>query len=219
VIEADAVIFDLDGVIVDSYAAVTDSINGALAAHGLPTRPAQALRHFIGPPTFVAFAELTGEPPDSAVVAAIVASYRARYAAVYLEQTVVIDGVREMLATIAERLPLAIATSKSVTFTQPLLAALGLDGLFAFVAAAGPVDTDDDKTAIVGRALAALGSPRATMVGDRSFDIEAAHAHALPAIGVTWGIGSADELRSAGADALVARPEELVALLAGAETL
>lgn len=212
-IEADAVIFDLDGVIVDSYAAVTDSINGALAEHGLPTRPAQALRHFIGPPTFVTFAQLTGEPLDSAAVAAIVASYRARYAAVYLQQTVVIDGVAEMLATLARSRPLAIATSKSVTFTQPLLAALALDGLFKVVAAAGPVDTGDDKTAIIGRALAGLESPRAAMVGDRSFDIEAAHAHALPAIGVTWGIGDAEELRGAGADALVESPQELVTLL------
>ena len=49
------------------------------------------------------------------------------------------------------------------------------------------------------------------MVGDRHVDMAAAHAHGLRAVGVTWGIGSADELRSAGADVLVSEPAELPA--------
>ena len=52
------------------------------------------------------------------------------------------------------------------------------------------------------------------MVGDRSFDIIAAHAHGLPAIGVTWGIGTREELRDAGADAIIDRPDELPATAA-----
>jgi phosphoglycolate phosphatase len=52
------------------------------------------------------------------------------------------------------------------------------------------------------------------MVGDRSFDVLAAHAHALPAIGVTWGIGTPGELTEAGADRLVGHPEELPAAAA-----
>jgi len=56
------------------------------------------------------------------------------------------------------------------------------------------------KAAIIARALtalAALGCHAAAMVGDRSFDVEAARAHGLLAIGVTWGIGSAAELEQA----------------------
>jgi phosphoglycolate phosphatase len=211
----DAVIFDLDGVIVDSYAPVTSSINAALADHGMPTRPAADLRRFIGPPTFTAFAELTGEDADSAVVAAVVASYRAHYASVYLAQTSVIEGMLPVLEALAARLQLAIATSKSVTFTEPLLEALGLERFFAAVAAASPFDISDDKTAIVGRALEALDRPDAAMVGDRAFDIHAARTHGLLAVGVTWGIGSADELRGAGAQEILDRPDELLELLAG----
>jgi phosphoglycolate phosphatase len=47
------------------------------------------------------------------------------------------------------------------------------------------------------------------MVGDRSFDVLAAHAHGIPAIGATWGIGGAEELTEAGADRIVAHPSEL----------
>ena len=210
-----AVIFDFDGVLVDSYQAVTGSINAALVEHGLPAREPAELRHFIGPPTFTAFSELTGQPPDSDAVAAIVATYRERYAAVYLTTTTVFEGVVAMLDALSRRMPLALATSKSVLFAQPLLDALGLDRYFAAVAAAAADDSDDDKTAIVGRALRALDHPAAVMVGDRSFDIVAARAHGLPAIGVSWGIGSAEELRAAGAEVIVDAPGELVALLDG----
>jgi phosphoglycolate phosphatase len=218
-IDADGLIFDLDGVVIDSYDAVTGSINAALVEHGLAARPAQALRHYIGPPTFTAFAELTGEPEDSAAVAAIVATYRRHYAAVYLAATQAIDGVAAVLEALAERLPLAIATSKSVLFTGPLLDELDLARYFAVVEAAAANDTSDDKTAIVGRALAALralGCDSVAMVGDRSYDLVAARAHGLAAIGVTWGIGSAGELEAAGASVLLHAPRELGELF-GAE--
>ena len=51
------------------------------------------------------------------------------------------------------------------------------------------------------------------MIGDRSYDVDAAHANAIRAIGVTWGIGDRAELEAAGADAIVERPAELLALL------
>jgi phosphoglycolate phosphatase len=215
----DALIFDFDGVIVDSYAAVTDSINAALAEHGMATRPAAELRHYIGPPTFTAFTDLAGEGAGSGEVDALVATYRRHYAAVYLTQTSLIDGMAGVLEAASARVPLALATSKSVTFTRPLLEALGLERFFAYVSAAAANDASDDKTAILARALAALealGCHAAAMVGDRSFDVEAARAHGLFAIGVTWGIGSVAELEQAGADVLIGAPGELLALL-GAE--
>jgi phosphoglycolate phosphatase len=214
-----AVIFDFDGVLVDSYRAVTGAINAALLEHGLPAREPAELRHFIGPPTFTAFSELTGEPPESDAVAAIVATYRERYAAVYLTSTPVFEGVVPMLEELSARMPLAVATSKSVVFAEPLLDALGLERYFAVVAAAAADDTADDKTAIVARALHALDRAGAVMVGDRSFDIVAARAHGLPAIGVSWGIGSVEELRAAGASVIVDDPGELVALLDGERPL
>jgi phosphoglycolate phosphatase len=52
------------------------------------------------------------------------------------------------------------------------------------------------------------------MVGDRKHDIAAAHENDIRSIGVLWGIGSAEELRTAGADALAHTPAELATLLA-----
>ncbi len=72
----------------------------------------------------------------------------------------------------------------------------------------------EDKTETLGRALHELGPTRAVMVGDRSFDIVAAHAHGLPAIGVTWGIGTHKELHDAGAERIIGHPDDLPAAAA-----
>jgi phosphoglycolate phosphatase len=208
-----AVIFDFDGVLIDSRRPVTQAVNEALIESDLPPRPESELEQLIGPPTFSGFSTLIGEPKDSPAVAELVARYRVHYARIYLTHTTVIDGVLEMLTALAERFPLAIATSKSVLFTQPLLDALGLSRFFDYVAAAASDDSTDDKTAIVGRALSALAREPVAMIGDRSFDIVAARAHGLTAIGVTWGIGTVEELTEAGAHAILAHPSELVGLL------
>ena len=70
----------------------------------------------------------------------------------------------------------------------------------------------EDKAATIGRALAALQAKGAVMVGDRSFDVVGAHGNGLRAIGVTWGIGSAEEL--AAAYAMAHDPSALPATLA-----
>jgi phosphoglycolate phosphatase len=146
-------------------------------------------------------------------VAEVVATYRAHYEAAYLTQTRVFDGVPAMLDELSRHEALAVATSKSSDFAQPLLDALGLAGFFTVVAAADPRTSADDKSAIVARALAALGASSAAMVGDRSFDMLAARSHALRAIGVGWGIGTHEELLEAGAEVIAASPAELLALL------
>jgi phosphoglycolate phosphatase len=213
-------------VLVDSLAPVTQSINAALRDHGLAERAPQELRSLIGPPTFVAFSQLLGEPPDAPLVAAVVATYRAHYNAVYLTQTRVFDGIFEMLEGLLlhmqqhaeqhmQQAPIAIATSKSSEFAQPLLDALGLARFFAVTAAADPTMRSDDKSAVVGRALVQLGVSEATMVGDRSFDMQAARAHGLRTVGVSWGIGSVAELSAAGAEAIADTPAALLALLVG----
>jgi phosphoglycolate phosphatase len=220
-VTVDAVVFDIDGVLVDSLAPVTASINAALRDHGLAQRPAAELRRFIGPPTFSTFAELLGRPPEAPEVAAAVATYRDHYAACYLTQTTVFDGVAAMLEELSPRAALAVATSKSADFAQPLLEQLGLARFFVAIAAAAPASADDDKAAIVGRSLEALrargGARTVAMGGDRRFDMEAALVHGLAPIGVSWGIGSVAELAEAGAVAIADTPAELLALLAGGE--
>ncbi|MGI8624098.1 MAG: HAD hydrolase-like protein, partial [Solirubrobacteraceae bacterium] len=73
-------------------------------------------------------------------------------------------------------------------------------------------DGPDDEYARGAQVRDRLGGVVA-MICDRRFDMEAARAYGLLAVGVTWGFGSRDELRRAGADVLVDRPAELAAAL------
>jgi phosphoglycolate phosphatase len=202
---ADAAIFDFDGVIIDSLPAVETAVNGALLAHGFAPRSAAELERFIGPPVLSAFAELTGAAEDSETVASCVTSYHDLYASVYLDQTRLVDGIAEVLRSLT--LPLALATSKAREFVAPLLEHFGIE--FAVVSAPALAEP---KAETVARAQHALGARDAVVVGDRHYDVEAARACGLRAIGVTWGVGDRDELR--GADIVVERPAELYALLA-----
>jgi phosphoglycolate phosphatase len=138
--------------------------------------------------------------------------YRARYAEASLQETDVTPGIDTALGELAQRYRLAVATSKPLAFAEPLLSALGLRPFFTVVAGPDLSVQGESKASTIAAALETLGHPkRAVMVGDRSHDIVGANAHSLPSIGVTWGIGSTEELQEAGAGSIVDVPAELPA--------
>jgi phosphoglycolate phosphatase len=207
----DAVVFDLDGVLLDSARAIIGCINDALEELGEPRRAPADLRRFVGPPLAEGFSELVG--PERA--GELVVAYRTRYATASLELTTVFGGMVEVLEELHARHPLAVATSKPLAYTKPLCDHLGLTSYFAVIE--GPSMSEiEPKTVTLRSALDELGlapGADAPMIGDRLHDVEAAHANGLRCVGVLWGFGTEEELRSAGADAIVADPAELSALL------
>ena len=186
-------LFDLDGVLADSRLAITSCMNHALAEAGREPVPPESLYPLIGPSLSYGFASLLAVDPDDPEVAACIASYRAVYAEVSVRDTPTYPGVPEALAEIAAAVPgrrLAVATSKPGAYAAPLVTALGFGDTFDAVFAPELDLHVESKTTTVGKALAALGATGGTMVGDRHVDIDAAHAHGLRAVGVTWGFGT-----------------------------
>jgi phosphoglycolate phosphatase len=213
------VLFDLDGVLVDSRGPITGCINRALATNGFPEREPSDLYGYIGPPLLTAFAEILGAPVTAAAVSDCVATYRELYAEASLTETEVTPGIADALAALRdEGRRLAVATSKPRPFAEPLLEVLGMRAYFDVVAGPELDASAEDKTTTVGAALSALGvnggARAGAMVGDRSFDMLAARAHGLRAVGVGWGIGSRAELEAAGAERFVTSPAELPAAVA-----
>ena len=210
-----AVLFDLDGVLVDSRDAIARSMNHALVAARLAAWPEERLHPLIGPPLHDAFAEVLREQDaDPELAEVCVRHYRERYARTCVDETRAMPGIAETLPALAAHLPLAVATSKPVEFAGPILARLGLDGPFRAVVGPALDARSEPKAKTVARALAALGvSAPAAIVGDRRHDVVAGQRCGLVTVGVLWGIGSADELRDAGADHLVREPSELTSLL------
>jgi phosphoglycolate phosphatase len=206
----DAAIFDLDGVLADSRLAFARCVNAALAGAGFDERPPEELHPFLGPPLLSTFAHLTG---DEEVAQRCLDAYRARYRVHSAVETTVPEGVADAVATLSERMPLAVATSKARPLSVPLLEALGLLNSFTVVEGPALDANHETKAETIARALLGLPADASpVMVGDTRFDVEGAHEHGLPCIGVLWGIGSEEELQAAGADALATTPEELVAL-------
>jgi phosphoglycolate phosphatase len=212
---ASAVVFDFDGVIVDSRRAVRTAVGAALGANGVADRPDAEVDQVIGPPVRWAFASLTGAAEESELVSSCVDAYHRVYEAVYLEQTALVPGLDRALAGLG--VPAALATAKVEDFVGPLLARLGLTGRFDAVAAPSRAVPDEPKASIVARALDALGDAAAdaVMVGDRSYDIAAARTNGIRSVGVLWGIGDRAELTGAGADLIVTRVGELADVLGG----
>jgi phosphoglycolate phosphatase len=208
----DAVLFDLDGVLVDSRVPFARGVNSALTSHGLAPRPEHELHQYLGPPLHRTFQALVGE---ESLVQPCVDSYRARYREMAASETIVFPGMREILDGLVNQLPLVVATSKPRALAEPLLDALNLRGFFAAVIGPELDSENEQKAATIGRAIREF-APEAhpVMVGDRKHDIAAAHEHDIHAIGVLWGIGSEKELFTAGADALAHTPAELATLLA-----
>jgi phosphoglycolate phosphatase len=212
--------FDLDGCVVDSDRAIADGLQHALAHIGLPMPDAEGVRAAIGPPLLTTFRGLltaAGQDPDAeegaVLLRAAVDAYRVRYAAVGFELTHPIEGMVELLERMrsAEGVTSVIVTAKPTAVAEPLLAHVGLRGLFDGVYGA-PLGPDvEEKSVTLARALSETrtAASRAVMIGDRAHDVRAGRACRTQTIGVLWGAGDRDELARAGADHIVTTPQEL----------
>jgi phosphoglycolate phosphatase len=203
-----AVLFDLDGVLLDSRVAIVRCIEHGLRSQGVPV-PGD-LERFIGPPLIDAFSELAGAERAGACLAA----YRERYVWSSLEETMVVPGARDALEAVAARVPVAVATTKPRAFAEPLCERLGLAPFLSAICGPELDAPEEVKTVTVRRALSALGvgpGADAPLVGDRSHDVEAARANGIACVGVLWGIGDEAELRTAGADPIIGDPAHLPA--------
>jgi 2-phosphoglycolate phosphatase len=207
-----AVVFDLDGTLVDAYAAIHESLGVVLAAFGRPPVMREETRRMVGQ----GLEALVGKAVGEENVAEGVRLFRERYERVGLEATRLLPGAEVVTRRLFERgIGLAIASNKPAAFTRPLLEALGLSGRFGFVA--GPDDGFPPKPAphMVFMALGALGVPArdAVFVGDMPIDVATARAAQIPIIALPTGSATREELLACSPDAIVENLEALLPLL------
>ena len=185
--------------------------------------PATRIEAIIGPPLQDGFSRLLSEiGGDASLIPACISRYRERYERVATHGgTVLQPGIANMLSIVRQHATLAVATSKPLWFAEPIVSALGIRDAFAVVCGPTPDVDGESKTATLARAIAqvdaAVGSAdvsEAFMIGDRYHDIVAAIACGITPIGVTWGFGSEEELRTAGAVGIAHDSVALTALLA-----
>ncbi|MBK6847402.1 MAG: HAD family hydrolase [Proteobacteria bacterium] len=211
-----AVIFDLDGTLVDSLADIATAMNAALAELGLRGHAPAAYRDFIGDGVEpMAQRALPPERRDPVSVAACVALWRPRYLAGLVEQTRPYPGISELLAALTARgLRLAVLSNKADDLTARIVAALFPGSPFAEVRGAREgVPKKPDPTAALAIAEALGAAPEGCLyVGDTAIDLETAQAAAMVPVGVLWGFRP-EQLRERAPARLLERPPELLNLL------
>jgi phosphoglycolate phosphatase len=210
-----ALLFDLDGVLIDSLASIRASMNHALAGLDRPQLSREATRPLVGPPLAESVPALL-DSEDPALIDRFIASYRGHYQANAAATTKAMAGLREVLPRLAARWPMAVATSKPEPFARPLLTGLGVAAHFRAICGGSLEHHRDTKATIIARALEALGLDDArgvVMIGDRFYDVRGAAEHGIPTIGAAYGMGGEAELREAGARWIIGGLGELPALL------
>jgi phosphoglycolate phosphatase len=208
-----AVVFDLDGTILDSSSIICAAMSVTAGEFGHP-HPPEVFRPYVGPPPWHTFGEVTGEPAE--VVARIVPRYREIYGSM-MAATPVFPGVREVIDDLAARgMPMAVATSKLRSAAITLLDGAGLADRFVTIQGAGHDAASAAKDRVIGRALtdlraAGVDTSALLMVGDRRHDVEGALVHGILTILVGWGYAGPGEEQ--GAAAVADTPLDLLALL------
>lgn len=208
-------VLDLDGTLVDSLRDIGESLNEALELLGLPPHPIDAYRYMVGEgyPTLCQRAIGHTHPQ---LVPRLVELGSPRYRTRPLRHTRPYPGVREALAALRERgVRLAVLSNKPHDMTAHIVEGLWPAG--TFLAVQGYVEEQfrkPDPRHLLELCRRAGAAPDETwMVGDTPTDVATARAAGCVSIGVTWGFRTREDLVRAGADALVATPAELMALI------
>ena len=214
----EAVLFDLDGTLLDTIDDLAACMNAALAECGLATTPVAEHKLMVGDGVrnYVLRAMGPERRGDEDLVGRITEIYQGLYAERWAVKTRPYEGVKEMLAELAaRRLRLAVLSNKPDHFTRKTVAHFLPDVPFDGVRGARDgVGLKPDPTSAVAIAeTLGVGVERFGYVGDTATDMRTARAAGMRAVGVLWGFRSRDELINAGAESLIAHPAELAGVL------
>jgi phosphoglycolate phosphatase len=207
-----ALLFDFDGTLGDSYAAITASVNHVRAAHGLPPLAEAEVRRHVGRgPVHLLQHTVPGSDPGPDV-----ALYRAHHPSVMRQGTRLLPGAAEAVAAArASGRSVAVCSNKPGRFTKDLLEYLGLAGDIAVVL--GPEDVAWPKPApdMLLEGLRRLNVPAAAAlyIGDMAVDVESARAAGVQVWVVATGSDDGAVLVRAGPDCILADLYQLAGLL------
>lgn len=208
----DAVLFDMDGTILDTLEDMHSSVNAALRAFGMPEISADETRAYVGNGAARLIALSVPAGTDAETTEKVLNWYRPYYNDHSCILTKPYAGIPELLAALRDRgMKLAVVSNKPDE-TVGLLAELFFKGLFNSAVGESAGIRRKPAPDTVNAAVAAMGLPkdRCVYVGDSEVDVLTAKNAGLACIAVAWGFRSEAELVAAGAETIVHTPEELM---------
>jgi phosphoglycolate phosphatase len=199
-----AVLFDLDGTIINSFEGIAKSVQYALQKCGIVVEDLEQLRCFIGPPIMESFQKWYGFSYEQAAEAT--AYYRERYRPIGLLECELYPGVEACIRELKEDgLLVGLASSKPETFCRQILDNFHLLDLFDEVVGSsmdGRIETKEQVLQEVLRRWSEIPREEMCLVGDTLFDLNGAKQIGIDCIAVRYGFGDAEEMKKNGAVAI-----------------
>ena len=202
-----AILFDLDGTLLDTLEDLTDATNAALAHFGYPSRTLEEVRRFVGngAKNQITMSLPADRSPEE--IEQVLAWYKTYYAAHSQIKTRPYAGIPEALEEVKREFPVAIVSNKPDVAVKILCTQY-----FGDVFSLGESSSCPRKPApdMVYQALEAIGAEKCIYVGDSEVDVLTAKNAGMPCLSVLWGFRDRQTLEEAGADHFCETPADLL---------
>jgi len=212
-----AVIFDLDGTLLDTLQDLAHAVNKSLEILGYPPHPVEAIKYFIGDGReALALRALPENHRDENTFKKMIELINLEYEKCWEDHTAPYPGIPELLDDLVQRdVKLAILSNKPQDFTSKAVSKLLSRWRFKVVLGAIPAiprKPDPAGAVLIARELK-IDPSAFIYLGDSDIDMKTARAAGMYAAGALWGFRTREELEAAGAQRLVAHPLEVLDLL------
>ena len=212
-----AILFDLDGTLLDTLVDIADSANSTLARYGFPTHSLDVYRYFIGDGVNMLISRaLPKEKRSSDIIAKCVKGFREFYSLNWNAKTRPYDGVLELLdALAAKHIKMTILSNKPDNFTKQCVSELLPNHHFEMILGQRdgvPMKPDPAGALLIAENLG-IAPSQFLYLGDSAIDMDTAVRAGMFPVGVLWGFRPLEELQEYGAQAVIERPVDLLELL------
>lgn len=211
-----AVIFDLDGTLLDTIDDLTDTVNTVLAGWGLPTHDREAYKFFVGDGVKILITRSLPENmrTEQRINEGVV-KMREEYSRRWKNKTKPYDGVSELLDALTTRnMRLTVLSNKPDEFTKLMVQTYFSRWNFDVVLGGRPgvALKPDPAAAVEVASILRLKPEEFAYLGDTRTDMETATGAKMYPVGVLWGFRPAEELKKSGAKTLIDHPLDLIRL-------
>ena len=208
-----AVIFDLDGTLVNSLNDLADSVNTVLEEYGYPTHPLEKYRIMVGNGIKKLVERALPPSASEETLNEALEKFKKIYAVHQLDKTAHYKGITDLLKQLQlKNIPLAVCTNKHDEAAKKIIAALFDNSTFKEIIGdlpGIPRKPDPKKVLVIAQNLS-VKPAEIVYIGDSSVDMQTAVNAGMLPVGVLWGFRSKEELLENGAELLLTQPADLL---------
>lgn len=210
-----AVLFDLDGTLVNSLEDIAFGVNRSLTKFGFPTHPTEDYRYFVGNGIPKMIERALPSETDEKIRADVTSDFLSYYALHDRDFSAAYDGVKELLEELKNRgMKLAVVTNKADAIAQTVIKGFYGD-LFdvIFGNREGILPKPDPTAARLTMEMLSVTPEQCVFVGDSGVDVATGKNSGAYPVGVLWGFREREELQENGAAAILEKPHELLTVI------